>query len=351
MDIDPIQGSIIGTAVGDALGLPCEGMSGRRVKRMFPELSGHHFMFGRGMVSDDTEHTCFVAQAIITSGGEPHLFGKHLARSLRWWLICLPAGVGFATLRAVLKLWAGFSPEKSGVFSAGNGPAMRSPLLGVVYGSNPDKLKKLVECSTRVTHTDPKAFCGSYIIALAAHLSAEGRNVSPRSFAQTVKEALKEVPEEEIIDLVRKSADSAEQGENTVIFAESIGCKDGISGYIYHTVPCVIQTWLRHQNDYKKGIREIVLAGGDADTTAAILGGIIGARVGVKGIPGKWVGGITEWPRSIRWMTQLGKAVHSSMIFNNTNVPGYFKPALIPRNIIFLVTVLVHGFRRLLPPY
>ena len=55
---DQIAGVILGTAVGDALGLPREGLSRRRAGKLFgdPPL-GHHFLFGRGMVSDDTEHT------------------------------------------------------------------------------------------------------------------------------------------------------------------------------------------------------------------------------------------------------------------------------------------------------
>lgn len=29
----------------------------------------------------------------------------------------------------------------------------------------------------------------------------------------------------------------------------------------------------------------------------------------------------------------------------------YFWPGLLPRNLLFLVVVLLHGFRRLLPPF
>jgi hypothetical protein len=36
------------------------------------------------MVSDDTEHTCIVAQALIASAGDPDAFQRHLARRLRW---------------------------------------------------------------------------------------------------------------------------------------------------------------------------------------------------------------------------------------------------------------------------
>jgi hypothetical protein len=44
-----------------------------------------------------------------------------LARRLRGWLAAMPAAVGFGTLRAILKLWMGFPPSRSGVRSAGNG--------------------------------------------------------------------------------------------------------------------------------------------------------------------------------------------------------------------------------------
>src|SRR4029077_13818183 len=62
-----IVGSILGTAVGDAIGLPYEGLSPRRARRAFGPPDRHRFLLGRGMVSDDTEHTCMVAQALMSS--------------------------------------------------------------------------------------------------------------------------------------------------------------------------------------------------------------------------------------------------------------------------------------------
>jgi ADP-ribosylglycohydrolase len=62
---DSIIGCLLGTAIGDSIGLPYEGLSKQRQYRMYPDISGHHFFVGKGMISDDTEHTCIVAQAII----------------------------------------------------------------------------------------------------------------------------------------------------------------------------------------------------------------------------------------------------------------------------------------------
>ncbi len=349
---DAVVGCMLGTAVGDALGLPYEGLSRRRAQRMFPDLGRHHFILGKGMVSDDTEHACFVAQAVLASGGDKDIFQRCLARSLRWWLFSMPAGVGFATLRSIIKLWFGFSPRRSGVYSAGNGPAMRSPVLGVVYGASQEKLRQFVQASTEITHRDPKAYFGAIGCALAAFESSQASEILPSKFVEKVEIFFAGQNAGAFLTLVRQAAESAQKGESTVQFADSIGCAAGITGYIFDTVPCVIQTWLRFQVDFAGGIQEILAAGGDTDTTAAILGGIIGARVGKKGIPDEWLNGIIEWPRSIRWIERVAEQVAEKVTGKTViECPGYLRIAIVPRNMLFLLVVLLHGFRRLAPPY
>ena len=77
-----IVGCILGTAVGDALGLPYEGVSRSRVPRLLGSPERHRFLFGRGMVSDDTEHTCLVAQSLISAGNDETFFTRDFARRL-----------------------------------------------------------------------------------------------------------------------------------------------------------------------------------------------------------------------------------------------------------------------------
>ncbi len=335
MTEDACIGCLLGTAVGDALGLPYEGLSPRRAARMFPDTSKHNLLFGKGMVSDDTEHACFVAQAIVRANGDVDIFRKRLARSLRWWLLGLPAGVGFATLRAIVKLWLGFSPQKSGVFSAGNGPAMRSPIIGVAYGHDPERLKRFVKASTEITHSDPKAYYAALAVALAAYQSAGEQKPSAEKFRATLRDLLPEDDAQELHELLQHEADLA----------------NGISGYSYHTVPCVLQVWFGESEDYAGGLQKIVKAGGDTDTAGAIYGGIVGARTGKSGIPASWLGNIIEWPRSIGWIERLGVAVARSERSSATQCPRYFVPGMLLRNLFFLFVVLMHGFRRLAPPY
>ena len=64
-----VAGCVWGVAIGDALGLPCEGLSPRRITALFGGVpSTYRFAGGRGMVSDDTEHTLLVLHALAASG-------------------------------------------------------------------------------------------------------------------------------------------------------------------------------------------------------------------------------------------------------------------------------------------
>src|SRR5688572_3354564 len=147
---ESLLGCLLGGALGDSVGLWCEGISARRQFRLNPGPLRQRLLFGRGMVSDDTDHAVMTAQALVVSAGDPDRFLRSLAWRLRGWLLMLPAGIGSATLRAVVKLWLGVPPSRSGVYSAGNGPCMRAPILGVGFADAPDRLFELVRRSTRV---------------------------------------------------------------------------------------------------------------------------------------------------------------------------------------------------------
>jgi len=105
------------------------------------------------MISDDTEHTLMVAQSLLKHPDDAAAFARSLAWRLRWWFLGLPAGVGLATARACLKLWLGFPPQRSGVHSAGNGPAMRSALLGAYFFD--DQPRRYRTIRRRLDQADP----------------------------------------------------------------------------------------------------------------------------------------------------------------------------------------------------
>lgn len=350
MNDDRIVGCILGTAVGDALGLPYEGLSRRRAARMLGSPDRHRFCFGRGMVSDDTEHTCLVAQSLIVANGNVDKFQQALAWGLRRWLLGLPAGVGLATLRSILRLWVGISPERSGVFSAGNGPAMRAAILGAAL-EDPLSLRTFVRASSRMTHTDPKAEVGAFAVALAAQMAARNTTVVPQDYLERLESHLNG-GDPEFMALMSGVVESARAGQPTESYADSLGLTTGVSGYVYHSVPVAIHAWLSHPQDYRSAITSVIACGGDTDSTAAIVGGIVGASVGRSGIPREWLSNLIEWPRTVSWMERLGQRIASSSEPNSPSLPPRL-PVLgvLSRNLFFLIIVLYHGVRRLAPPY
>ncbi len=345
-----IIGCILGTAAGDAIGLPFEGLSRRRAARLFGPPDRHRFLFGRGMVSDDTEHTCMVAQSLIASGGDIEVFQRYLAWRFRFWLLGLPAGIGLSTLRAIIRLWVGFSPSASGVFSAGNGPAMRAAILGAAVDDR-KTLRQLVRVSTRITHTDPKAEYGAFAVALAARMAREHETVPPDQFVGELQFSLGDEGGE-LVTLIADAAKAAKDGQSTRSFADALGLYNGVSGYVGHSVPVAIHSWFAHQRDFRSAVVSMVECGGDSDSTGAIVGGIVGTAVGKDGIPLEWLSRIFEWPRSVSWMERLGvqldSSIHAAAKVTPIKLPAW---GLLLRNVFFLIVVLCHGFRRLFPPY
>jgi ADP-ribosylglycohydrolase len=346
--IQRFTGLLIGTAVGDALGQPAEGLSRSRSERRWHGVWRHRFIFGRGMCSDDTEHTLLVAQALLSHPEDSSEFQRCLAWKLRGWLLGVPAGIGFATLRAILKLWIGFPPERSGVFSAGNGPAMRSAILGAYFVDEPAKRHAFVSVATRITHTDPKAETAALAVAEAAAWAV--------SHHESTEEFVRRLPslgqDSEWQSLCQKLSDALSRGATVSSFAEELGLGNGVSGYAYHSVPVALYAWLRHAGDFPAALKAALDCGGDTDTVGAIVGALAGATSGEQGIPAKWVRGIWEWPRSCAIIRQVAIRLARQKTEGRPLGPvGYFWPGLILRNMLFLLIVLAHGFMRLVPRF
>jgi ADP-ribosyl-[dinitrogen reductase] hydrolase len=343
-----LLGLILGTAVGDALGLPMEGLAPARIARRFKAPLGHAFLWGHGMVSDDTEHALFTAQALLAHPHDVAAFRRALAWKLRLWLLGLPAGIGFATLRAILRLWLGF--KRPGVYSAGNGPAMRAPVLGAAISNDAPRLHALVSASTALTHTDPRALTGALAVAtLAAWAARERRHEPPGSdeLAQMLLPLAADA-DREWPALLEKLATHRACGHSPQTFAVALGLTGGVTGYMYHSVPIAIYAWLVHFGDFQATLAEVIALGGDTDSVAAIAGALAGAVTGPDGIPAAWRTRLLDWPRGEPVYLQVADRLAGG-------TPGgpvrYFWPGVLVRNVLFLGVVLAHGFRRLAPPY
>ena len=343
-----LAGLLLGTAVGDALGLPAEGLSRNRIARRWHADWQHRFVFGHGMCSDDTEHTFFVAQALLSHPNDPAAFQRCLAWKLRLWLLGVPAGIGLATLRAILKLWLGFPVSRSRVYSAGNGPAMRSAIIGAYFYDNLRRRKEFVSASCRLTHTDPKAETAAHAVAEAAACAVHQKEM-PTQWSCRLSELAKG---EEWNRVCRNLQDALAKRMSVAGFAEMLGLHDGVSGYAYHSVPVALYAWLKSPNNFREALASALDCGGDTDTVGAIVGALAGVSAGIGSIPTEWLDRICEWPRSTKVLNEIAERLASQKTGETALGPvKYCWPGLVPRNLAFLLIVLAHGLRRLVPPY
>ncbi|MGQ7403049.1 ADP-ribosylglycohydrolase family protein, partial [Streptococcus suis] len=84
---------------------------------------------------------------------------------------------------------------------------------------------------------------------------------------------------------IAAAVNAAGRQESTLEFANLLGLGKGVTGFILDTVPVVVHAWLSHPEYLHAAVSALILCGGDADTTAAIVGGLVGVRVGGSGIP------------------------------------------------------------------
>lgn len=338
-----LHGALLGTAVGDALGLPAEGMTASQIRRRWNGSWQMRFIFGRGMMSDDTEHSLMVAQALISHPVDPTAFQRTFARKLRWWFLGLPAGVGLGTARACVKLWIGYPPQRSGVNSAGNGPAMRSAILGVCFSQEPQLRRRFVSAATQLTHTDPRAELAALAVAECAAWS--NRSESPTALIEDLKRLSADPEWQQKMNALSQSLFIQ---ESVGSFATSLGLSRGVTGYALHTVPVAIYACLLHRENFRKAMTEALNCGGDTDTVGAIVGAIMGAWNGASEIPSEWLERFRDWPRGRQHIQQIASRLAQGKDVPQSEVP-VFLPFVLIRNVFFLLIVLLHGFRRLVP--
>ena len=333
-----LQGCLIGAAIGDSLGLPYEGMSSSSGKKLYGIPDKHKLLFGLGMVSDDTEHLVIVLRSYRKANGDAESFSKILASKLKIWTLALPLGVGKASLISGIKLLFSFSHKNSGTFSAGNAPAMRVSILGLLCDDNV-KLREFVKRTTYISHTDPKAYRGALAIAVAAKLAGENKKVDPDSFLESFKK-INDSKCEEFDEILKKTIQSVNSKQSTQNFAESLGLSKGVTGYIYHTIPIAIHAWLSNQDNFQTGLMNTIQCGGDTDTVGSIVGSLIGIQVGAENIPENWRKGLFDYPLNEKSLKEIANNTYNRSIIRELIVFPFRQTLLF---ILIILHILYRG--------
>lgn len=337
---DRLAGVLLGTALGDALGLPAEGMTARAIVRRFGTVNRFHLLGATGYVSDDTEQAALVAEALIESPADLGRAIRRFRRGLLEWFCRLPWGIGRATGRACLRLALGM--RRSGVPSAGNGAAMRAAIIGAFYHDRPDERRAAARGFAEVTHIDRRAVEGAVYVAEVAAAAVGGAS---RDLLGMVQQGRAQVTEPELSAAIDRAIELARSGVMTDRAAEICG----VSGYVVWTLAFATYLFLRHGDAPLRGWAEGIAAGGDADTIAAILGAWMGAHVGESRLPAHLIARLHDGPFGPTHLRHLAEALVRADDGAGRTPPKYSRLAAVARNLMLWPVILAHGLRRLVP--
>ncbi len=335
-----LAGVLLGTALGDALGIPMEGMTPRAIARRFGRPDRFHLFGRRGFVSDDTEQSALVAQSLILHSADAEACAASFRKSLVGWFFRLPWGIGLGTLRSCLRAAAGL--KNSGVPSAGNGAAMRSAITGAFFADDLASRREFAAAIARVTHTHELAVSGAVYVAEVAALAASGSCPSPYECGKLALDCVHADPLRQSIETALKLANDGGHVETAALQLKT-------SGYVLHTVPFAAFCFARFGSDPLEAIQEAIMAGGDTDTTAAIVAAWCGASHGAEKLPASLVSGIHDGPFGPSHLRALAHSLALVSQGQKSQVPRFSRIMAMVRNIGLYPVILAHGFRRLVP--
>ncbi|MBO8181079.1 MAG: ADP-ribosylglycohydrolase family protein [Archaeoglobus sp.] len=276
---DRFRNCILGLAVGDALGMPVEGLSPENIKQLYGEvrdfLPSPYGDLKAGEWTDDTEQMIVLAESILeTVYFSPENFAEKLKK---WFVETSSRRIGPSSTRAISNLMRGVHWSRAGVFSDTCGAAMRVAPVGLVYHFSLNLVEKYAEISARVTHTGSAAIGGAVAVAIAISC-----NVLDFSDEEMLDEVLKRVEAYDNL-LAEKIKFAYEISDRDVSYAVE---KLGNSISALDVVPMAFYSYFSGK-DFEESLIKAVNAGGDADSIAAVCGAIKGAK-GFS-IPERWL--------------------------------------------------------------
>jgi len=283
------QGSLLGLAVGDALGMPVEGMRASEIRKRMGAvrdfMDAPWRMLKAGQWTDDTKMMLCHARSIVRCGGFDL---EDTAREFVAWFDSRDwRGIGGATYESMSRLAEGVSPRESGMkgeMAAGNGAAMRIAPVGLLDCRDLEGLRRDVRAAAAITHDNAEAVAGSQAVAYAVARAARG-DLEPGSLITDTAGFIGPCAVAERLEMAARFLAGGMEVEEAL-------ARLGTSGYVVETVASAFFCFLRTPGDFEETVSRAVGGGIDADTTAAVAGAISGAYNGLEAIPARWRDGV-----------------------------------------------------------
>ena len=322
-DLDKYKGCLIGGAIGDALGYPVEFMSAALIFSRYGQrgINDYELSDRWALISDDTQMTLFTAYGVICgraadkAEGVDRAYIKQLENAYREWYAIqtranpMPALDHYSQFIMVTGMRESRAPgrtcmsalrqEQLGSIerpinnSKGCGGVMRVAPIGLYFDVPREKQAKVDRLGAEaaaLTHGHELGYIPAaalvHIISLIAHdpnmtlldavLDMKASIGVQFAGADHLQEFLEGI--DRAIGLAKTSADD-------LVAIRQLG-----EGWVSdEALDIALYCVLKYQDDFEKAIVAAVNHDGDSDSTGSITGNILGAYLGLKSIPEKYL--------------------------------------------------------------
>lgn len=321
---DRIRGSLIGGAIGDALGYPVEfinsfeGIQARYGERGITRLDTKQFCLddeqqsGKAVVSDDTQMTLFTANGLLNAKRQKigmkygiclayiewylTQIGKKSGKYKDCWISSIPElnhrrAPGNTCMTSLNDIYRGKDPINS---SKGCGGVMRIapiPLYAAVDGRM-DILDadRLAGDAAEITHQHPLGFIPAALMSHVIYRLALDVNPTRESMIEYIREGMGKLddlfPQHhlenlEMMGMAKAAIDLTSNDRTDLQNIKALG--EGWTGE--EALAIALYCALKHFDSFEEAMIASVNHGGDSDSTGAVTGNILGAALGYEAIP------------------------------------------------------------------
>jgi poly(ADP-ribose) glycohydrolase ARH3 len=278
--IDRFTGSLLGLAIGDAVGAQFEGQSAehitlrfRTIERLLAETPPDGLYY-----TDDTQMMIGVAETLVACRqiqddelckrfADNYVPHRGYGRGARVILDAMLDG------RDHKDLAANHFPGGS----LGNGAAMRVAPVGLMFRHQPDLVWDQARLSALPTHTHPLGIEGAQVLALAVGLAATADELVREDFCAAIAERC-QWPE---YSAPLRRVGRITSAKDLVLFGNGIEA----TASVVTAIACFVLT----PESYEQTIGNAVFQGGDTDTISAMAGALSGAYLGRRALPDRLI--------------------------------------------------------------
>ncbi len=295
---DRLRASVLGFAIGDALGFPLRGLPPpplTRLTHVADDFAARpRGRFAKGQFSDDTQMMLAVAEAVAR---EQRVDGRSVAAHLSWlWQEGVILQPPSSATHAAQALLSGTPWMSAGADLGVRDPSClsRAVVLGFWSEPSPPRLVHDAQVLTVVTHKDPLCTAATAAFARAVQLGLSGEAHDVTTFCTEVSKAAAPAHQEladELHYLPRALAWDAERALSALrrvgVSATEFDLDSGLPPHVTPVLLTALFCTLKHPEDFREALALVLRSGGEVDVTAGVVGAVMGARLGTEAVPAR----------------------------------------------------------------